>query len=287
MSNGVLIFAHNSRDVDYSLLSLISGSLAKKYLNVPVSLITDASTNQWIKDCVYHDRFLKTFEHIIEIDRPNIDNNRILYDGAVGKNIPFINSNRYLAYDLSPYDKTLLIDSDFLIFSDRLNHYWNIDSNFLIASQARDLFYKDRLGYNDKFISDVGISLSWATTVMFSKCEENKIFFDLIKSIKNNYRHYSDLFRFDPQQYRNDISFSIGNHITKGFISDEKYSLPDILTVVGKDILFQVKNDGKLIFLLSSGFNDEYILSSVNNLDIHIMNKQSIVRNAEQLLSLI
>ena len=50
MNCGVLIFAHNSRDVDYALMSIVAGSLAKYHLNVPVSLITDQSTIDWLKE---------------------------------------------------------------------------------------------------------------------------------------------------------------------------------------------------------------------------------------------
>ena len=49
MNTGVLIFAHNSRDVDYALTAVISAGLAKKYLKVPVSLVTDSPTLEWMK----------------------------------------------------------------------------------------------------------------------------------------------------------------------------------------------------------------------------------------------
>ena len=48
MTNGILIFAHNNREVDYGLLAVISGGLAKKHLHVPVSLVTDHSTKEWL-----------------------------------------------------------------------------------------------------------------------------------------------------------------------------------------------------------------------------------------------
>jgi hypothetical protein len=41
MKKGALIFAHNSRDIDYALMAIISGGLVKKNLKVPVSLATD------------------------------------------------------------------------------------------------------------------------------------------------------------------------------------------------------------------------------------------------------
>jgi len=120
---------------------------------------------------------------------------------------------------------------------------------------------------------------------MFSKDSQAKLFFDLVEFIKQNYQYYSDLFRFDPRQFRNDIAFSIAKHILDGFEFSEKFSLPPLLTVQDKDILHSVKGD-KLRFLVSTSFNQDYVLSSIRGLDLHIMNKQSIVRNKDQLLEL-
>jgi hypothetical protein len=286
MKNGFLIFCHNSREIDYSLLSLVSGSLAKKYLKIPGTLITDSSTVKWMKESNIYDLTLSIFENVIQVDRPKIDNKRILNDGLFEQTVPFINSNRFLAYDITPYEKTLLLDSDFLIFSDRLNSYWDVSDDVLISGRAQDFYYKDRLGYHDRYISDTGIKLNWATTVMFTKNEKCKSFFKLVESIKKNYNYYSDIYRFDNRQYRNDISFSLACHITDGFIT-RNINLPDILTTISKDTLYDVKDDGRLIFLTSSGLNGETIFSSVKDLDIHVMNKQSIIRNHKKILNLI
>ena len=50
MKRGVVIFAHNNRDTDYALMAVIAGGLAKKHLNLPVSLITDKTTVSWMKE---------------------------------------------------------------------------------------------------------------------------------------------------------------------------------------------------------------------------------------------
>ena len=286
MKRGILIFCHNSREIDYSLLSIISGALAKKNLMVPVSLVTDNSTIEWIKQSNNYDLVLDIFENVIEIDRPIIDNRRILNDGMDQQSVPFINSNRMLAYDITPYDQTLLIDSDFLIFSNNLNNFWDIDDDVMISGRAEDFFYKDRLGYHDRYISDTGVKLNWATTILFTKNEKSRNFFKLVETIKKEYRYYADIYRFDSRQYRNDISFSVAKHLIDGF-NIEKINLPDILTTISKDILYDVKEDGRLIFLISSGLNSEFVASSLNQLDVHIMNKQSIIRNYSKLLKLI
>lgn len=286
MKKGAIIFAHNSRKVDYSLMALISGGLVKKHLKVPVSLITDQSTVDWMKSNSSFDIAEDIFENIIFTDRPDTDNYRTLSDGNLIDSVPFVNGNRFSVYDLTPYDRTLLIDSDFLVFSDRLSAYLDSDKEFMIAGSMGDLG-GDRVGTLDKYVSDTGPNLYWATNVIFTKNENTKTFFNLVDFIKENYSYYCDLFRFYPKPYRNDISFSIAKHILDGYSTDLENSLPPVPTTTDKDMLINVDDKGKLIFLINQGANDEYVAMSIKDQDVHVMNKQSIVRNSEALLKLI
>ena len=285
MTQGILIYAHNSQSVDYALMSVISGGLAKKYLNVPVSLITDKSTVDWMEDSQTYELAVKIFEHIIIVEKPETNNSRRLYDGSSNSTIPFINSNRSSTWDLTPYDRTLLIDSDFLIFSDRLSKYWNVDNDLMIGESINDIYDNNRLGYHDRYISDVGIKLYWATTVMFTKNKKTKIFFELVKHIKDNYQYYADAYRFDSKQFRNDIAFSIAKHILNGFEQNNTEELPPVLTLLDKDILHSVNN--KLTILVSPKLDSNFCAAAIDGIDIHIMNKQSIIRNKDALLELI
>ncbi len=286
MNNGVLIFAHNSTDVDYAAMALISGGLAKKHLGVPVSLITDRSTVAWMEESGSLAKAQEVFDKIIEVERPLTKNRRKLHDGFEGKDIPFINNNRYSVYDLSPYDKTLLIDSDYLIFSSTLNEYWSVDAPLMMAETMTDLT-GERFGVLDKRVSETGVHMFWATTVMFDKSPESKFFFKLVDFIKDNYVYYADLFRFNPSQFRNDIAFSVAKHIMNGFETELVYTLPPILTVFDKDVLQSVSGE-KLLFLVSNPADvADYWAATTKGVDVHIMNKQSIIRNKDSLLELI
>jgi hypothetical protein len=286
MTKGILIYAHNHRSVDYALLSVISGGLAKKYLNVPASLVTDKPTVEWMKESQIFDKANIIFENIIIVDTPQTNNSRRLYDGDENAVVPFINSNRCSAWDVTPYDRTLLIDGDFLIFSDRLNEYWNVDDDLLIGESINDIYDQKRLGYHDQYVSDVGIKLYWATTVMFTKNEKTKMFFDLVSYIKNNYQYFADAYRFDSRQYRNDISFSVAKHIIEGFEETTTGRLPPVLTLLDRDILYDV-NNSRLTVLVSPQLDSTFCAASLINVDIHVMNKQSIIRNKNNLLDLI
>lgn len=286
MNKGVLLFAHNSKEVDYSLLAIIAGGLAKKNLSVPVSLVTDSDSVKLIEKNNLIDKARLVFDQIIIVDNEICENTRILKDGASKTIVPFINSNRSSAWDLTPYDKTLLIDVDYLIMSPALNAYWDIDEDFLISKAFNDIFSENRTSYLDRYVSNIGVHLYWATTIMFTKNENSKLMFDLVKKIKDNYRVFSNVYQFNSKQYRNDISFSIAKHILDGYETNLTNTLPAVLTVQDRDLLIDVK-ENNLLFLIDKNHNKEYVACSLKNTDIHVMNKKSIIRNAEKLLGMI
>lgn len=226
------------------------------------------------------------FDKIIEIDNIKDYDVRNLKDGRHLEVVPFKNKSRHSAFHITPYDRTLLIDSDFLIFSDNLSNFWDLDYDIMISKSIFDLANIDRSGYHDKYISDTGVHLYWATTVLFSKTKYAELFFNLVESIKENYQVFSEIYRFDHRLYRNDIAFSIAKHILDGFETDLTGSLPPIPITYDSDILENVSKDGKLTFLISQNGNF-YSAMSIVNRDIHIMNKQSIIRNNKKLLELI
>lgn len=286
MTQGILLYAHNNRTVDYALMAVIAGGLAKKNLQVPVSLITDVSTIAWMKESNIFNQAESMFDHIIVVDRPTTDNQRRLHDGQTGQMIPFINTNRSTAYDLTPYDRTLLIDSDFFILSNSLGEYWDVDADVMLGSAINDIYDESRVGYLDRHVSDTGVKMYWATTVMFSKNANAKLFFDTVNYVKENYSQFADVFRFDPRQFRNDIAFSVAKHILDGYQQDDALSLPPVLSALDKDILHDV-NGNTLTFLVDYKLTNSYCAAAISNVDIHIMNKQSVIRNKQALLELI
>ena len=285
MKKGILIFAHNSRDVDYALMSLVSAKFAKANLQVPVSLVVDKFTVEWMQTSNIYNLSQEIFDQIIEIEKPVTQNTRVLNDGYTSKTVPFVNSNRSSVWDLTPYDRTLLIDSDFLVMSNRLNEYWDVDSNVMLSPAMQDV-RGDRKGILDSWVSETGIPLYWATTVMFTKNNESKIFFDLVDVIRTNYNYFADLFRFNPKQYRNDISFSIAKHMLNGF-ENRGEDLPPILTLLDKDLIHSIDKNQLRVYLNDSMSEDHVVIASIKDLDVHVMNKQSIIRNAKEFLEIL
>lgn len=283
MNEGILIYCFNNREVDYARMSIISAYFAKENLKKPVSLITDQSTIDWMITAKLYEKTERIFDKIILVERPKHVNNRILHNGSNKYTAPFLNNNRYSAYELSPYEKTLLIDSDFLILNDALNEYFKIQQPVLLGERIKDIYDRKRLGYLDRFISETGIKMRWATTVLFDRSDESRIFFDLVKTIYDNYDTFGSIFRFNTLQYRNDISFSVAEHIMNGFIPTEKYYLPPILTTLDKDVLYSYDHK-KLTFLIDENLQQNYFLTAIEKQNIHIMNKKSLIDQTDKLL---
>tara|TARA_E500000081_G_scaffold152594_1_gene185092 strand:+ start:68 stop:934 length:867 start_codon:yes stop_codon:yes gene_type:complete len=286
MSKGVIIFAHNNRQIDYIRMSILAAKLANKNLQVPVSLVTDPSTIDWMKESNIEKKVTQTFDKIIITQRPDDTSNIKNYnDGKDTVHAPFTNGNRCSVWDLTPYDRTLMIDSDYLTLTDILSTYWEVDSDLLISGNYNDIQGHERVGYLDTHISETGIEMLWATTVMFTKNETTKIFFDLVSHVKEKYKMYSDIYRFNPIIFRNDIAFSIAKHIMNGHQKINEPKLPDIFSTADKDILVDVSNK-KLKFLVAQNNSDGYVATTITNKDVHVMNKFSIMRNYDDLMEL-
>lgn len=287
MNNGILIFAHNNKEIDYGQMAYISASYAKKNLNVPISLVTDSGTLAYTEKT--NKSFLEIFDKIILTDdiKIEITTKRRYYDGSLNyKKADFKNVHRAWAYDLSPYDKTIVIDVDLLIVNDRLKYAWNTDTDFMINKYSYDLA-RDREHFEFQRVSDHGIDFFWATAFYFEKTKWTKTFFDLCKHIIENYEYYRFVYRINAPLIRNDYVFSIAIHIMGGFTNKiNPPSLPcEVYYTLDRDELIRVNNDKSFLFLIQKKYCvGEYTLASTNNQNIHIMNKYSINRQSKELL---
>lgn len=281
MTKGVLLIAHDNGLIDYAALAILSASLAKKYLSVPVSVIADQETVDSIHAKIGLENNI--FDKIITVEKPSMINPRVIFHDNEYKTMAFVNQDRSSAWQLTPYKRTLLIDADFLILSNRLGKYWDYECDFLIAQEATDIL-GTRMGLGDTRISDIGPILCWATTVMFTKNSRTEAIFDLINFIKDNYFYYSELYRFPIKTYRNDIAFSIAKHIIDGFCTLPNSGLPPVLTMMDKDVLCKIK-DRSLKFIIDDNTNGN-LLVDISDRDIHFINKKTILDNYESLMDL-
>lgn len=278
MTRGCLMFAHNGT-IDYGSQAVLSARLANHYLSAPVSLITDAETLSDI-----HSKFdTLPFDQIIEVDKPKVDNYRILNSQRES----FLNSNRYNAYNLTPYDRTLLIDTDFLIFSNKLSNYWDSNKEFLITIGMNDLT-ETRYSPNAYSLNNYSIPMVWATNVMFSKTPEVKMFFDLVEHVRDEFEYYSQIYEFSADKYRNDFAFSIACHIMSNHGTVPWHgALPTPLYFKDCDRIIKINDLGKLVMLSKQIITNKDFLIKCENQDVHILNKNNLIENIENILGYI
>jgi hypothetical protein len=274
INKGALLFARNNDKIDYVKQALFSANRIKNYLNIPVSLITDSP--KYLESI---DRN-KTFDKVIEIDYKTTNNIRRYHDGSVSSYlINFKNDIRYKAYELSPYEETLLMDTDFIICNDLLKKCFESSKDFMIYKKSYDVSNSFDRNEFDK-ISDYTIDFYWATVVFFRKTELNRIFFDLVGHIQDEWEHYRRIYQIKSPLFRNDYAFSIAIHIINGYQQGPfNESLPGTkLYSIDKDILWKI-NDSELTFLVEKkDYLGEYTLVKTENQNVHVMNKFSLER---------
>jgi hypothetical protein len=285
MNCGILIFAHNNEHVDYVKLSAAAAVSAKKHLKVPITLITDKHSMNYLSSADHGRKSIEVFDQILVNDAGYYDDNRRIVNTNDGnKKVPFNNGDRCIAFDITPYDRTLIIDSDFLISSSELANFWNHKQSFMLSKHSIDMG-GNRMGPKDIRISGTGPFINYATTIMFSKNKEAESVFNLAKEIKKKYNHYADLYRFDARIFRNDIVFTIANHMVSGFSTDNSTFLPDIRCFLDRDEIIEIDESGKFKILIRQSDSDQNcLLCSPSGVDLHFMNKQTINDNFYRLL---
>jgi hypothetical protein len=273
MSNGALIFAHNNTGIDYTKLAVFAANRVKQFLDIPVSIVTDNA--KWLES-EYPNH---PFEHVIEIDNET-STQKLFFDGTLSyKTLEWKNLTRGRAYDLTPYDKTLIIDSDYIINSSILKNAFELDVPFQIYKESFDLAsWRDKKEFTR--INQYSIPFYWATVVVFEKSFITQTFFDLITYIKSNWLYFRVLYGIEASAFRNDYAFSIAIHIMNGKMEgDFAIELPGKMTYIkDKDILLNITDD-KLNFLVEKKDHlGEYIATKTQGIDVHVMNKSSLIR---------
>ena len=296
MSKGILVFARNNSEIDYVKQAYFLAKQAKRILGLPTTVVTDSV--EFLKH-TYPD-YNTVFDKVIAIvwKKEDLTENttlsktenhtiKIYNDGTLAhKRLQFKNETRTLAYEISPYEETLLLDTDVVIVNDTFNHCFEQEHDFLIYQKAHDLAgFRDYSEFN--FISDTSVKFYWATCVFFRKTLENKIFFDLLQHIQENWRHYNSIFQINRAVYRNDHAFSIAIHIMNGY-QDGNFTKPmpgKLFYTTDKDILVSFNTDEYLILLEKEKFIGEYTPVKFKGHNLHVMNKYSLNRCIDEVLN--
>ena len=289
-TRGVLMFAHNNTEIDYFRLAVVNALLVQKNLGIKnVTVVTDPHSLKQGEKTLGKRLIKKAINNIVVVDKDKrfkALNQRLYKDTShTAKYLPFYNVNRCDAYEISPYDETLLIDVDYLILSDTLNHCWGHNNELMMNWKYQDIMY-ERKDLTLNRLYDMGITMYWATVVYFRKTEYVESFFNIVSHVKNNPQFYKDLYKWQGTLYRNDYSFSIAAHMMSGFVDK---GIPQLPTTLYKsfdtdDIHSAIDENTIVMYLEKPRSPGDFMLTKWQGVDLHIMNKWAINRVSEELL---
>lgn len=288
-SRGFLMFAHNNEEVDYGKLAYVCATLIKGNLKEnKVAVVTDAGTHDYLLKSNDKDDVNRVIDEFIIVDR-DYDTRlpqRIYRDTVTEKNLTWFNGTRMNAYSLSPFDETILIDSDLLIQDSMFDSIWGIDDDVIMNKEAVTLL-GNKPPRGEQRLSHASLKMYWATILYFKKSDQGRMFFDLCEHVKEKYHIYCKMYGFPKGLFRNDFVVSIAAHMMNGFVENghiKNFPTNQILTSFDHDELVACTRDS-LTFLTNDSDNvDAYQLANIGKRTVHCMNKFSILRNADDII---
>ena len=199
LTQGVLIFAFNNEATDYIAMAAWSAKNIRRHLNLPVAVVTDAP----------EEAAKYTFEHII-VTAPDTGGSRHFAD--YNTNVTWHNAGRINAYELSPFDQTLVLDADYVVASDQLLNVLAIPQQFVAFKDSVDVANMHEHGTWGQY----NMPMWWATVMMFRRGNISQYIFDSMQMIRANWQHYRDLYGIHQSNYRNDYALSIALGLVAG-----------------------------------------------------------------------
>lgn len=217
MTAGALIFAFNNEKTDYVAMAQWSAKRIHHWLNIPVSIVTD-STDPDLQ---------QQFDQVINT-APETGGRRYFEDYA--DTVSWHNAGRTNAYKLSPYDRTLVLDSDYVVCGNQLRQLLEAPQDFLAHRTAFDVTRPE-----ESFLSTFGrnrFPMWWATVMCFKKTNTTQYIFDTMTMVKQNWSHYRALYGVSEHNYRNDYALSIALGLVSGHtlnVDSIPWALPSVL----------------------------------------------------------
>ncbi len=249
MKKGFLLFAYNNESVDYVKMAIWTRNRLKRYYDLPVCLVTDSESIG---------QNLDFFDYVILSDC--VTEQKKLYNKTP---LTFRNINRSQSYQITPFEETIILDTDIFICSNKLNALWHSNLDVAVCKNCIDVF--GRNWAETQYINTTGIEFYWASICYFKKNYESKVFFDYCRQIADNYDYYQKQYNLKDSILRNDHVWSIASHWYK----------PDLIP---SQLWYSIDRDS----IVELG--DNYVILEnehkikIYDRDVHIMNKLDLLK---------
>lgn len=248
-SKGVILFAFNSGSTDYVKIAERTASLMRRNLRLPITLVTDSAVES------------TNFDDVKIIKNDFVNYKKDSHDKT------WKNGYRYLAYDLSPYDITLLLDVDYLVLDDSLLKLMDLDIDILMPHHNQMINEKEN---NNFKMGPFSLDYYWATVVIFQKTKRTKAFFDLVKRVQDNYQYYTLLYSMASDSFRNDHAFTIADNVLDGYVTYGKNTMPGTMLTIDKEVKSLELRDTQIIVRQERA----HVIPKMN---IHVMDKDYLL----------
>jgi hypothetical protein len=272
MNKGILLYALNS-EMDYVKLAVKLTERIKHYLNLPVTIITDS------EDYLRKNYNIELFDSIIK-RKDTTDQTKKFSDGhGFSERYVWKNSNRASAFEITPYEQTLVLDVDYVINSDFLLSVFNQNKEFLCFRKSCDLAgWRNTAEF--EYLNQYSIPFYWATVFYFTKTKSNEIFFNLVEYIRDHWEYYRLIYQINDKKFRNDYAFSIAIHILNGTDVDlfDSTIAGKMFYTLDKDVLLKINKSSMTFLVEKEKVLGEFTGLRTTDLDVHVMNKFSLLR---------
>jgi hypothetical protein len=257
MTTGALIFAYNNEQIDYVAMAAWTAENIRRHLEIPVALVTDRPTD-------LH------FEQVIIAD-PGGTNGR--WFGDYDTNVTWHNRSRVNAYELSPWQQTLVLDADYVVASDQLKTVLNSKEDFLAHRWAYDVTgLKDFEDLN--YFGAHNMPMWWATVMMFRRSKQAQLIFETMNMIRDNWDHYRNIYSNRLHAYRNDHALTIALGVVNGHTLDHNGIPWNLASLTPDHELTQLGPDEYRIDFLTPEQKPKWI--KLQGQDFHAMGKKTL-----------
>ena len=286
--NGICMFAYNNEHLDYVKFATLAAKYVKKNMkNNQTCLITNDGSYDWMKTSIGQKEIDRTFDYVVIEELDHQQNQRVHFDSPWTEfNAQFSNTNKHLISEYTPFERTLLIDTDFLVMNNFYDYIFDTDVDISMHRYAEYLGGQPPY-QNEITLNPGGINHWWSTVVYFDQSPTSKLFFDIWSHVKDNWEYYSLLYQFNKTLFRTDYCVSVAAHMFNGFNNDDFVhdflGLP-LLTQDQKDDIVKFNSLEDIVFLKhvrAEPWKNTLIRHTNDNL--HVMNKRSLDRQMNYL----
>jgi len=172
MTRGVVVLAQNNENDDYVLQAALLAMSLRTHNTTPISLITNDKVPE---------EYVSLFDKIIPIP---------FGDAADGSDWKV--ENRWKIYHASPYDETVVMDTDMLVLQN-IDTWWDFLSNYELFYTSNVLTYRGEIAdtsYYRKTFIDNNLPNLFCGFHYFKKCEFAQEFYAWLELVVNNWEAF-------------------------------------------------------------------------------------------------